>query len=326
MLLTAAAFAAPLAGTGAAHSPVTSRGRPAQLVAGYVGTPTAFAFSPNHVFMSDGTLHPLGIGGVYLLEHGTARRLADSPPFSNGLAWRNGALFISTANQLLAWRGWTGQKFTRSHVIYTAQPGFSGFTGLAFGPSGRLYVGVGQAPTSDHAPASAADRYDILSMTARGTQVRIVARGIRDPWQLVFRAGSVSPFATDPGQLAGAQPAPDLLLRVRQGQNYGFPTCNWTQTSLCRGFARPVRRFAAHSDPLGLAIVGQRLYISEFGVRTPAQVISIPLSLAHQGQVALSGFPSRRHIVGLGAHDGWVYVGETAAGRRRFGSVWRFRP
>jgi hypothetical protein len=76
---------------------------------------------------------------------------------------------------------------------------------------------------------------------------------------------------------------------------------------------------------MGLAIVGARLFLSEFGVATPAQVISIPLH-GGKARVELSGFPRRRNIVGLGANDGWVYVGEIAASRQRFGAVWRFRP
>ncbi|HZU60955.1 MAG TPA: hypothetical protein VE983_08315, partial [Solirubrobacteraceae bacterium] len=309
-----------------ARAPITSTNRAAELVARYVGIPTAFAFSPHQVFMSDGTLNPLGIGGVYVLKHGQARRLAHSPPFAFGLAWRNRTLFISAGRELLAWRGWTGRKFLRRRTIYRAPAGFTGFTGLAFGPNGRLYVGVakgnGNGPSSGTSPYS----YDILSMTTDGAQVGIEAQGIREPWQLAFPAGSISPLVTDLGQISGARPAPDLLLRVRRGQNYGFPTCNWAQTSLCRGFARPIRLFAAHSDPMGLAVVGQRLYLSEFGVRTPARVISLPLSGVGGPHVALSGFSGQRHIEGLGADGGWIYVGETAAGRKRPGSVWRFRP
>jgi glucose/arabinose dehydrogenase len=276
--------------------------------------------------MSDGTRHPLGIGGVYVLQNGRARRLDHSPPFALGLAWHFHTLFISAGGQLLAWRGWNGRKFTQRHIIYTAPPGLSGFTGLAFAPNGRLYLGVDNGGGSDPRAAAAPSRYEVLSMTPLGTHLRVVAQGIRQPWQLAFPAGSASPFLTDLGQIAGGGHAPDLLLRVRWHQDYGFPTCNWTQTSLCRGFARPLRIFAAHSDPLGLAIVRQRLYISEYGVRTPAQVISVPLSGVGNARVALSGFPAGRHVVGLGAENGWIYVGETAAGRNRFGSVWRFLP
>src|SRR5579884_1858266 len=211
-LLAAAAFlAAAAASSSAAHSPVTPAGRPARLVAGYVGTPTAFAFSPHNIFMSDGTLYPLGIGGVYALRHGKARRLAHSPQFAFGVAWDNRTLFISSGNELLAWRGWNGLKFTQRQTIYTVPPRSGVFTGLAVGPDGRLYVGVEKGPPSNHGPATASYRFDILSMTTQGADVRIVAQGIRGPWQLLFPAGSTSPFVTDVGQIPGGGRAPDLL-------------------------------------------------------------------------------------------------------------------
>jgi glucose/arabinose dehydrogenase len=320
------AVAAPSARTGGAVGPPTTPdGRPAELVAGYVETPTGFAFSPHHVFMSDGTVHPLGIGGVYVLAHGTARRLAKSPAFSSGVAWHGRTLYISAGDTVLAWRGWNGRKFTHRRTIYTAPSGFTGFNGLAFA-SGRLYLGVDKGAHNDHRAARSPYEYDILSMTPRGRHVRVEARGIRQPWQLAFAHGSSSPFVTDLGQDSGASNAPDLLLRVRRHQDYGFPDCNWTRTALCRGYAQPLRLFPAHSDPMGLAISGPRIYLSEFGVRTPAQVISLPLSAAASPKINLSGFPPHGHILGLGANDGWIYVGETAASKKRLGSVWRFQP
>jgi glucose/arabinose dehydrogenase len=325
LLLTAAALAGYLAATTAARAPVTRNNRQAQLVVRYVETPTAFAFSPHKVFMSDGTRRPLGLGGVYVVEHGVARRLRHSPPFSFGLAWYNRTLFISAGRRLLAWKGWNGRNFTRQRTIYQAPPGSTGFNGLAIGSSGRLYVGVDKGTHNDHGPPSAPYQYDVLSMTRHGRDVEIVAQGIRQPWQLAFPTGSSSPFVTDLGQDSGARHPPDLLLRVRKRQDYGFPGCNWVNPARCQAFARPLRFFAPHTDPMGLAILGGRLYLSEFGAATPAQVISIPLG-GGPARVELSGFSAGRNIVGLGANDGWIYVGEIAAGRRHAGSVWRFRP
>src|SRR5207237_284653 len=81
-----------------------------------------------------------------------------------GLAWRKGTLYISAATvsgkerkfQLLAWSGWNGSNFTKRKAIYTAPKGFDGFNGLAFGPDGRLYVGVdlGLTDGNDHGPAN----------------------------------------------------------------------------------------------------------------------------------------------------------------------------
>jgi glucose/arabinose dehydrogenase len=316
-----------LAGPAAAR-PIARNHTRVQLVARDVATPTAFAFSRRgSVFMSDGTSprEAPGIGGVYVLAKGRAARMAGSPPFSYGLAWHRGTLYISAGTELLAWSGWTGGKFTHRRTLYTAPAGFTGFNGLAFGANNRLYVGVNLGDGNDHGPATAPYQYDILSLTPRGTDVRVVAQGIRQPWQFAFPIGSSSPFVSDLGQDLGAKNPPDLLLRVRPGQDYGFPKCNRTERRRCRGYAKPARRFIAHSDPMGLAIVGQRLYISEFGAATPARVISIPLT-GGKGRVELSGFARHSNIVGLGAQNGWIYVGQTASSKTHLGAVWRFRP
>jgi hypothetical protein len=152
--------------------------------------------------------------------------------------------------------------------------------------------------------------------------VKVVARGIRQPWQMAFPAGSSSPYVSDLGQDAGAKNPPDLVLRVKQGQNYGFPTCNWTKAGPCRGMARPFQQFPAHTDVMGLGIIGKRLYMSEFAT---AQVASIPLK-GGKPRVELSGFPKGHQIVGLGVHNGWVYVGMIASSPQSLGAIYRFKP
>jgi glucose/arabinose dehydrogenase len=306
--------------------PKTRSGKSAQIVASGVATPTGFAFGDGKVFMSDGTPPPEGpFGGVYILKHAVPLKLAGSPAFSFGVTWHKGTLFISAVDRILAWKGWNGTEFTKRRVIYRASKRFPGFNGLAFGHDGRLYVGVDVGQTNDHGPAKAPFQYDVLSMTASGKHLRIVARGIRQPWQFAFPRGSSSPFVSDLGQdKPRTVQAPDAVLRIRPGQNYGFPSCNWTKPRRCRHRARPFQKFSPHTDPMGLAIVGRRLFISEFGAGTPARVVSIPLG-GGRPRVELSGFGPHRNVVGLGAHRGWVYVGETAASVKAAGTVYRFR-
>ena len=66
------------------------------------------------------------------------------------MTWHKGALYVSggavtkkgIAWQLQAWSGWNGKKFAKQKVIWTAPKGLDGLNGIAFGPDGRLYVGV----------------------------------------------------------------------------------------------------------------------------------------------------------------------------------------
>lgn len=329
-VLAAAALAAGLIGTtalgaGTPGKPKTRSGKLAQLVAAGVATPTGFAFGDRTVFMSDGTPPSAApAGGVYVLRHGAPLKLADSPPFSFGVAWHRGTLYVSAPDKLLAWSGWNGTAFSKHRVIYKAPKNFPGFNGLAFGADGRLYVGVDVGQANDHGPAKAPYQYDILSLTPRGKHLRVVARGMRQPWQLAFPRGSSSPYVTDLGQDKAAKNPLDAVLRVKPGQNYGFPRCHWPRARHCQGKARPFQTFAAHDDPMGLAIVGRRLFISEFGAGTKARVISIPLR-GGRSRVELTGFGRSSNIVGLGAHHGWIYVGQIAHSATELGAVYRFR-
>jgi glucose/arabinose dehydrogenase len=291
--------------------PKVAHGGKAQLFASGVGTPTAFAFGAGKVFVSDGTLPPPG-GGVYVIDKGKARLLPGSPVASLGVTWHKGTLYVSALTTLQAWSGWDGTKFTKQRTIYTAPKGFPGFNGIAFGADGRLYAGVDVGQTNDHGPATAPYQYDILSFTAGGKGLKVVAKGIRQPWQFAFSKGSSSPFVSDLGQDKPASVAgkvPDFVLRVRKGDNYGFPKCNWVSKKACKHFSKPLQFFAPHADVGGLGILGNRLYISEFGFVRAPRVVSMPLTGGRPTPFA-THFAGA--IVGLGVHDGWVYVGQLA--------------
>ena len=283
--------------------------------------PTSFAFGDGAVFEGDGGLsngNTIPNGGLYLLRGKRAKKVGTELVFVAGLEFHAGTLYASGATlagqslvwQIFAFRNWNGTTFTAQKVIYTAPAGFQGFNGLGFGADGRLYVGVdvGYSDNNDHGPASSSPYvYDILTMSPSGGQVNVFASGIRQPWQMAFPRRSNSPFVTDFGQNEDATNPPDFLLRVRAGQNYGFPACNWTTPSVCAGDAKPLKIVTPHIDLGGVAIVGNRLYVSEFGYDTPkhrAEVVSLPLSGAGNPKTIVHDLPGGDSIIGLGASAG----------------------
>ena len=334
---TAALIAASVLTSGLAATAASAAGGPpmpkgvggakVQLVASGLHTPTSFAVGAGQVFEGDGgaeTANPPN-GGVFVLKNGTGTLIPGSPAFVAGLAWHKGALYVSggvlTAKgpkwQIQKWTGWNGTTFTSQKAIYTAPKGFQGFNGLAFGADGRLYVGVdvGLLNHNDHGPAKTPFVYDILSMTASGKGVKVFATGIRQPWQMAFPAGSSSPFVSDLGQDQGAKNPPDFVLRVHQGDNYGFPGCNWTPSSKCNGFTKPFQQFGPHTDIMGMVIMGQRLYMTSFlgpkGKGPGGEVLWMPLS-GGPAKPLVKGFVAP--TVGLGSHGGSLYVGEVGPG------------
>lgn len=305
--------------------PHSTNGQPVELVASGLKTPTSFAFGDGSVFEGDGGNSEGSAppnGGVYVIGGGTATEISGSPQFVAGLAWHEGSLYVSGGTvgsggpvwQIEKWSGWNGKAFATQEAIYTAPKGFAGFNGLAFGADGRLFVGVdtGLTDNNDHGPASKSPYlYDILSMTAKGKDLRVFAKGMRQPWQFAFPNDSSSPFVTDLGQDKGAKNPPDFILRVKQGQQYGFPKCNQTSAKACAHDAKPFERFKPHTDLMGIAIEGGQLYVTSFsgpgGKGKGGEVFSLPLKGGKLKPV-LTGFVAP--TVGLGVSAGYLYVGE----------------
>lgn len=318
-------------------APKSTNGHPVQLIASGLKTPTSFAFGDGAVFEGDGgDSTKVPNGGLYVLKDGKATEVVTDFIFVAGLEFHDGVLYASGASvgaggvefQIATLADWNGKAFLKQKAIYTAPKGFQGFNGLAFGSNGRLYVGadVGLLNNNDHGPASTSPYlYDILSMTTSGTGLKVVAKGIRQPWQMAFPAKSSSPYVSDFGQDAGAKNPPDFLLRVKQGQNYGFPKCNWTKAtkSACKKYAKPFKTFAPHTDVGGVSIMGKTLYLGEFGYVHPAAVVTLPVSGKGTPKVLIKDVPKGEVLIGLGTNAGYVYFGVT--GKKTGGLVYRVK-
>jgi glucose/arabinose dehydrogenase len=327
--LAVGTVAAAASGAGAPPPPKSTTGAAVNLVASGLHTPTSFAFGAGSIFEGDGGAESSKKappnGGVFVLKGGKGVKIAGSPQFVGGLAWRAGTLYVSGGSltgpttatwQLLAWSGWNGTTFAHRKVIYTAPKTFGGFNGLAVGPDGRLYVGVdvGLTDGNDHGPAATSPYlYDILSLSTSGGDVKVFAQGMRQPWQFAFPAGSRTPLVSDLAQDDGdaAKTAPDLILNVHQGDDYGFPSCTWTPGSACAGLAKPFAQFAPHTDIMGMRVIGSQLYMTSFagpdGKGPGGEVLTMSAS-GGKAMPLVTGFVAP--VVGLGAHNGRLYIGE----------------
>jgi glucose/arabinose dehydrogenase len=324
--LLAGAGAASAAGpSGPPPPPTAPGGQTVTTVASGLGTPTSFAFGAGTMFEGDGGSSENGPpnGGIFTIAGGQATKIISTPQFVAGVAWHAGALYASGGTltksgakwQLLRYSGWNGSAFAHTSVLWTAPKGVDGLNGIAFGPDNRLYVGmdVGLTTDGDHAPATPKTpyRYDVLSFTAQGKGLRVFATGIRQPWQIAFAPGSAAPFISALSADKVKPQADDYVLRVHQGDNYGFPQCDGVP-SLCQGYTAPWASFTPHTSIMGLAVIGKRLYMTSFGGiggKGPGgEVLSMPLSGKGKPTPVLTGFVAP--TVGLGSNGQTLYVGE----------------
>ncbi len=320
LAVAAGACAAPTAQAQGPPPPVAANGARVITLGSGIPTPTSFAFGTKKtVFVGANGPESMGRlvasaaaakGGVWVVKGGQASRVPATPSSVFGLAWRKGVLYATSGRIIYALRGWDGSRFASKDVVYKGPKGFPGLNGIAFGPDGRLYTGVslaGEAFDAKLSPAPLAN--SVLSMKSDGTDVKVFATRLRQPWQLTFVKGIAEPFGTDLGQdnLGNTKP-PDYILRYREGDNYGFAKCNWVKPSRCTTFAKPLQLLPAHSSPMGIGSLGNTLYVALFGGRTGSpEVVSLPASGGTVSSV-LSGFVAP--VVALAARKGHVYTGD----------------
>ena len=135
------------------------------------------------------------------------------------------------------------------------------------GPDGRLYLGSGT--TCDVCKEKDRRSGAILSFKLDGSDLRIVATGLRNPFGLVFDGDTlyVSDNARD--DLGENEPA-ETIVRIKQGADYGWPRCwaSWRLRKLqgsCRGVTPPVAYLEPHSSANSLALWAGTMIVAEWG-------------------------------------------------------------
>jgi glucose/arabinose dehydrogenase len=322
-LATLIGISSALAAEGPPPPPKSTNGNAVTLLGTGIPTPTAIAFGRGNIFVAGfGSEDGKTPGGVYVLRGEQAVKVPGLPGAA-GLAWKNGTLYATIGQtngrpQLVAWSGWTGSAFTKKRVVWSGPKRFSGFNGLAIGWNGRIYAGVGLSDDGDTKKSNRPYAQSVISMRVDGSDVKTVATGMRQPWQLAFVKGVARPYVTVLGQenLGKNQP-PDWIVVARDGDDFGFPTCNWSKPKACSEFAKPVALLPAHSSPTGIAAMGSTLYVALFnGTGRGPAVVTMP-SRGGTPKPFLTGFAAP--VVAVGVSGGYVYVGDLT------GSVYRVR-
>ena len=296
----------------------------AELYATGLRRPTALAFGP------DGLLYATQeTGEVVAVGRGSARPRVLARDFRTplGLAWSGSTLFVSAQGSLhrLVARG---NRVVSRRPITTGLPfGRHQQDTVALGPDGRLYLGSGS--TCNACVEKDARSGTILSVKQDGSDLRIVARGLRNPFGLAFEPGAERLYVSDNARddLGESEPAETIVL-VKEGANYGWPGCwsSWRERELrgsCRGVTKPVALLEPHSSANSLTFWRGRLFVAEWGQylseRWGRKLVRIDVRTGRWTTFA-DGF---EHPLGLAVEPGGAALLVGDWGR---GVVYRIRP
>jgi hypothetical protein len=317
--LTAGAVGVLGAGTAQAAgppTPVSTTGKTVQTL-GAVATPTSWGFLGKQAFVGgfgDEENNGAG-GGLYYLKGGAATLVPGAGQPTFGVTTHRKTLYTSSVSfgakgpvsAITRWRGWNGTSFAHHKVIWTSPKNFSSLNGLAW-VHGRIYAGVGLSDNNDHGPAQTKYEYDVISVKANGTDTKIVAKGMRQPFQFTFVGKRRYPLVSVLGQdKPDSLKAPDFLAVAKPGANYGFQKCNWTKPGKCTRYDTPFKFLPAHFSAMGLGSRGRKIYIGAFGgtKKGGPGVYETNRQGRHLKQLVKTFAPN----ITLGSHGGWLYFG-----------------
>ncbi|MET3229860.1 UNVERIFIED_ORG: glucose/arabinose dehydrogenase [Burkholderia sp. 1263] len=273
-------------------------------------------------------------GRVYALElqngRATARHvLASGLDMPVGVAWRDGALYVSAVSKILRFDAIDTRLNNppKPTVVTDKLPAEThhGAKFIAFGPDGKLYVPQG-------APCNVClkdrGRYALIGrMDPDGSHYEVVARGIRDTVGFDWHPVTHELWFTDNGRdLMGDDVPDDELNRApRAGMDFGFPYCHGVGTTdpefgkdhPCSSFMPPAVKLGAHVAALGMRFYSgsmfppayrNNIFIAEHGSWNRSKKVGYRVVRATLNP---DGGDARQEVFA----EGWLQPGEAVWGR-----------
>lgn len=187
----------------------------------------------------------------------------------NGVAYRNGDLYIAEISRISVMRNISG-KYSDSPEMETVRDDLPtekhhGWKYIAFGPDGKLYVPIG-------APCNVCNKEDederfatICRMNTDGSNFEVYARGIRNTVGFGWHPSSGELWFTDNGRdwMGDNEPNDELNCAPASGMHFGYPYCHagfipdpkFGGETECADFVAPVQKLGAHVAALGISFI-----------------------------------------------------------------------
>ncbi|SEG04551.1 PQQ-dependent sugar dehydrogenase [Algoriphagus boritolerans] len=204
--------------------------------------------------------------------------LAEGLKMPNGVAYKDGDLFVAEVSRILRFKDIKNNLNTPSYeVVYNQYPTktLHGWKFIAFGPDGMLYVPVG-APCniceSDEEIFASITRLDV---DTPGSKPEIVAHGVRNTVGFDWHPETKELWFTENGRDMLGDDTPDCELNrvAAEGQHFGYPY--WHAGTVkdpdfgSRGkdasaYVAPAAKLGAHVAPLGMRFYKGTMFPTSF--------------------------------------------------------------
>lgn len=194
----------------------------------------------------------------------------------NGVALRDGALYVAEVNRILRYDNIEARLANppKPVVINDSFPGDThhGWKFIRFGPDGLLYVPVG-APCNICKP-DPAHYAAIFRIRPDGTGLEQFARGVRNTVGFDWDPATGELWFTDNGRdwLGNDRPPDELNHAPRAGMNFGYPYCHGKEIAdpefgtgqSCGESAPPAVELGPHVAALGMRFYTGTLFPAEY--------------------------------------------------------------
>ena len=215
-------------------------------------------------------------GAVGATHAATPRRIARGLTSPNGVAVRDGALYVAEISRIIRFDDIEVRlEHPPAPVVVTDRyptDRHHGWKFIAFGPDGWLYVPVG-APCNVCLPPGPLHE-TITRMKPDGSAIEVFARGVRNSVGFDWRPGSHDLWFTDNGRdwLGDDRPPDELNHAPKAGMHFGFPFCHgralpdpeFGRDKACTDFTPPAAELGPHVAALGMRFYTGTMFPPEY--------------------------------------------------------------
>jgi Glucose/sorbosone dehydrogenases len=221
-------------------------------------------------------------GNVYAIKHDGVKAqkvitLATGLNRPNGVAFRNGTLYVAEINRILRFDNIEARLDNPPAPIpITSQfpsDNAHGWKFIRFGPDGFLYVPIG-APCNICEPGDPYASITRIDVKTINPKPEIYARGIRNTVGFDWHPQTGELWFTDNGRdYLGDDSPPEELNRIsKAGQHFGYPYCHggdiadpdFGDKRKCEEFIPPEVKFQAHAAGLGMRFYTGSAFPAEY--------------------------------------------------------------